>query len=159
MTVNVKRGVKGFVSRPLEDRFWEKVDKRGVEDCWLWTGSNDTRYGQIWFRGKALKASRVAWELTRGPIPPGMQVCHTCDNPPCVNPSHLWLGTMSDNIRDAVCKGRVKPSGAAGWQKTKTHCKRGHPFTPENTYQQKGGRGCRACLRMRNSNRAALHQE
>jgi len=66
-----------------------------------------------------------------------MILCHSCDNPPCCNPSHLWLGTQAENLADASAKGRLK--------RTSTHCKRGHEFTPENTYLSNGGRGCRQC--------------
>ena len=85
-------------------RFWQKVKK--TDGCWLWQGSTDTRYGLIWVDGRKQKAHRVAWILLRGPIPDGMHVLHTCDNPPCVNPSHLFLGTHSDNHKDSARKGK-----------------------------------------------------
>lgn len=87
-------------------RFWSKVDKDG--ECWLWTASlGTTGYGQIGHRGKMVKAHRVAWELTNGPIPNGMYVCHQCDNPPCVRPDHLFLGSPAANTKDMVDKGRA----------------------------------------------------
>jgi hypothetical protein len=105
-----------FVSRPLEERFWEKVDRKGPDDCWEWTASKiKDGYGQI-CEGipgcKMLKAHRVSWEIHNGPIPVGEGphgtcVCHRCDNPGCVNPNHLFLGTNADNVRDMVEKGRV----------------------------------------------------
>lgn len=86
-------------------KFWERVDKRG--DCWLWTGAiNNHGYGNVSHQGKYWKAHRLAWALTHGDIPPGMQVLHRCDNPPCVRPDHLWLGTHTDNMRDRAEKGR-----------------------------------------------------
>lgn len=89
----------------LAERFWDKVDQSG--DCWEWIGARDTRgYGRILDRRAFRSAHRVSWELTHGDIPAGMFVCHTCDNPPCVRPDHLWLGTNRDNQRDAVHKGR-----------------------------------------------------
>src|SRR4051794_14535196 len=91
------------------ERFWSKVDIRGPEDCWPWTASKLPRgYGQIYHSGlrRPVAAQRMAWELTRGAIPPGLGVLHSCDNPPCVNPAHLWIGTDADNHADMVAKGR-----------------------------------------------------
>lgn len=90
---------------PLVERFWSKVDKSG--DCWLWKASRDkSGYGCIGSDGKVKKAHRVVWELTFGPIPEGMDVLHRCDNPSCVNPSHLFLGTQDVNIHDRDNKNR-----------------------------------------------------
>lgn len=87
------------------ERFWSKVE-RGP-DCWLWTASRYTvGYGQVWYNGKITGAHRVAWELTHGPIPDGLYVCHTCDVRACCNPAHLWLATQKDNLRDMTAKGR-----------------------------------------------------
>lgn len=93
----------GQTSRTLA-QFWERLDKSGP--CWLWTGALRKGYGAIQLRGKATEAHRVAWELVHGPIPEGMCVCHTCDNPRCCNPDHLWLGTVQQNSADMVAKGR-----------------------------------------------------
>lgn len=95
--------------RPLEDRFWEKVDRSGGDNsCWLWTSALDTKgYGVIQIHGKTIKATRVAYQLTTGPIPPGLLMCHTCDNPPCVNPRHLYAGSYSENGIDASQRGRL----------------------------------------------------
>jgi hypothetical protein len=92
--------------RPVADRFWPKVEK--TDGCWLWTGATDRRgYGKIFDgAGKLLIASRVAHELCIGPIPDGLCVLHKCDNPPCVNPDHLFLGTFGDNTQDMLAKGR-----------------------------------------------------
>jgi hypothetical protein len=93
--------------RPLEERFWEKVQKG--EGCWAWTGATVYGYGRIGAGGTygpALMAHRVSWELHNGPIPEGMNVLHRCDNPPCTNPEHLFLGTHADNVADKVAKGR-----------------------------------------------------
>ncbi len=90
-----------------EADFWARVDKAGA--CWWWLGAkNDNGYGMVsdGRYGKRKRAHRVAWELTNGPIPPGLFVLHSCDNPPCVNPAHLWLGTQADNMRDMDAKGR-----------------------------------------------------
>lgn len=91
-------------------RFWEKVNR--VDDknsCWEWTASTQTLgYGQFGFNGRPLVAHRVAWELKNGPIPKGINVLHRCDNRRCVRPSHLFLGTQKDNIRDMIRKGRAR---------------------------------------------------
>jgi HNH endonuclease len=89
------------------ERIWRRVDKSG--DCWLWQGSIDHRgYGQInagGDRGTKL-VHRLVYEDANGPIPAGRYVCHTCDNPQCVNPAHLWCGTSRDNALDMIAKGR-----------------------------------------------------
>ena len=84
-----------------------KVDTSG--DCWLWTGTVAwSGYGLFWLDGKMQSAHRVAWTLENGDVPSGVHVCHTCDVRHCVRPEHLWLGTHSDNMRDAVAKGRAR---------------------------------------------------
>ena len=89
------------------DRFSEKVDKRGHEECWEWTGAKGPEgYGRLGVDDVTMPAHRLSWQFFFGDIPKGLQVLHKCDNPSCVNPYHLFLGTQSDNIRDAYRKGR-----------------------------------------------------
>lgn len=104
---------------PLEFRFWEKVEKRGPNECWWWRGASSVKqYGHIGVKCpggpvagtyKIVKAHRVSWELHFGPIPNGLLVCHKCDNKKCVNPAHLYLGTVADNNRDARERGLWRP--------------------------------------------------
>ena len=90
----------------LEQRFWEKVDKRGPDDCWEWQGVKVYGYGQIRGDTVMLYAHRVSWELANGPIPEDKCVLHLYDNRSCVNPRHLWIGTKADNTHDMVQKCR-----------------------------------------------------
>lgn len=91
-----------------EERFWAKVDQAEPNGCWPWTGHRiDTGYGRFYLGGKHRGTHRVAWTFTYGLIPDGLHVLHRCDNPPCCNPVHLWIGTHSDNMRDMVAKGRL----------------------------------------------------
>jgi hypothetical protein len=90
------------------EQFWERVDVRGGNECWEWKrGKKGGGYGNARWKGHDAYAHRVVWELTNGLIPDGLLVLHACDNPPCCNPSHLFLGTAKDNILDAMRKGRA----------------------------------------------------
>ena len=93
------------MNKTIIARFWEKVDKTG--DCWEWTAyKNRQGYGVFGLGRKSVLAHRVAWTLVEGDIPHGVCVLHTCDNPQCVSPEHLFLGSNQDNMDDKVQKGR-----------------------------------------------------
>lgn len=104
---------------PLEERFWRYVDKRGVKQCWEWTGlKKPNGYGQIGAGGAGgatLTAHRLSYEIATGKkIPPKMVIMHSCDNPGCVNPNHLRLGTFKENTQDMLLKGRKGRCKALG---------------------------------------------
>jgi hypothetical protein len=133
---------------PIAERFWAKVEKRGPRECWPWTGARASKDGRGRFsvNGRNRLAPRVAWALTNGCDPVGC-VCHSCDNPSCVNPAHLWVGTVRDNNLDMFAKGRAHGNRLA----ERTHCPHGHAYTPENTLVSTARgyteRSCRECHR------------
>lgn len=155
MTEPRKRGPK---PKDIAVRFWPRVEKHGPDECWPWVGTGwfgrNRDYGTIYHNGTTRLATHVSWEMHNGrPFPKGMMACHTCDNPPCVNPAHIFIGTARDNVRDAVQKGRfsmVGKNSRAKW----TRCKRGHPLSGDNlTHHGDGSRVCRECRRIRNAKR------
>ena len=127
---------------PLEHRFnekWEPVTETG---CWIWTArvaggsASGMQYGYISDGRKQLRAHRVSYEIHKGKIPDNLFVRHTCDTPVCVNPAHLELGTHQDNMNDMAQRGRRK----------RTHCKRGHELSEENSYiNANGHKYCKVC--------------
>lgn len=138
------------------ERFFRHVDVILQDDsCWLWLGTRNRRsgYGRFRLNGRLLAAHRVAWEFEFDPIPDGMNVLHRCDNPPCVRPSHLFLGTQQDNVDDMVAKGRdhfdafIREAQKihVRQQRSASACRQGHKYTVANTRIQGGRRRCRAC--------------
>lgn len=97
-------------SQTAEERFWSHVDRSaGLFECWTWTAfRHPFGYGKVKWHGVSRDAHRVAYEIAVGLIPAGLNVCHRCDNPPCCNPAHLFLGTQHENVLDMVAKGRLR---------------------------------------------------
>ena len=138
-----------YIHGTLAEKFNAKI-KRG-DGCWLWQASvTADGYGRMGIGGpgnKRMLAHRVAWQLYVGKIPDGMLVLHKCDNPPCCNPKHLFLGTDADNARDMSRKGRHPGS-------KKTHCPKGHPYSGrnlrlavrQNSDGRKNNRVCKTCV-------------
>lgn len=126
-------------------RFWRQVAFGDVDTCWPWKGGRQQitgrtmGYGKFSHHGKTKLAHRVAYMLTKGKIPPGYTIDHRCYVPWCCNPAHLRATTIRDNV--------LAGNGTAAINARKTHCKRGHEFTPENTGKQKKGRYCVTCRR------------
>jgi hypothetical protein len=120
---------------PLYIRFWSKVH---ISDgCWEWKGCRS--YGSISVEGKVRRAPRVMWYLRHGSWPK-LDILHSCDNPPCVNPAHLSEGTKKENAQQAVERKR-------NFETRKTICKNGHPYSPDNTTICGRKRYCKACQR------------
>lgn len=100
------------ITEKITQRFWAKVNKTNG-GCWLWISTVDRcGYGKLSVNYKTKLAHRISWEIHHGPIPAGRCVLHNCDNPGCVNPRHLFLGSVADNMRDMSVKGRT-PRGEA----------------------------------------------
>jgi len=152
---------------PLEKRFWSNVDRRSTTECWEWLRYRDPkgygriRLGRLGRNRRTEYAHRISWILAHGPIPSGSYILHQCDNPPCVNPSHLFLGTAADNLRDAATKGRrVFAFGTTNANGRKTHCPRGHLYDATNTYRDTlGRRNCRVCGRIRDRARVPRRRD
>lgn len=149
-----KRGNGKIVSLAnYQRRFWANVNMNGpiINDglgrCWMWIGKTKSGpRGKFYYRGSNRFAHRVSLMLSGVHLPDGLQVCHRCDNPPCVRPSHLFAGTQSDNMLDCSSKGRLKNQNM-----DKHVCKHGHPFSGDNlkTYIRDGKqrRRCVTCQR------------
>lgn len=104
----------------LLKRFWAKVDKRGLNQCWEWSaGRLSNGYGAFRITGVSQSAHRASWMIHNGEIPEGMLVCHHCDNRTCINPDHLFLGTAQDNLDDMTAKNRRAKGERIGTSKLK----------------------------------------
>ena len=127
-----------------EQRFWSKVEFDHESGCWLWVGSVSKKgYGHFWHDGVAARAHRWAYEHFVGPIPEGLQIDHLCRVRHCVRPDHMEPVTNRIN----TLRGNA-PAIAGARERSKTHCKRGHPYDEENTsVEGNGSRKCRACRR------------
>ncbi len=139
----------------IKETFWSRVQK--TPTCWVHINKakkfpNVLPYRRVYMgkpNGKVtyMSAHRYSWMINCGPIPDGLFVLHTCDNPACVRPDHLYLGTHADNMRDLVVRKRAWRGGGQH-NAVKTHCPKGHEYTPENTMAVRGKpnwRRCRAC--------------
>ena len=124
-------------------RFITKVCVEQETGCWLWTGSkNRNGYGKFWYHGRTGTAFRFAYKFWHGPLPPGHEPDHLCENKICVNPDHLEGVTRRENL--------IRGNSPVGLNARKLHCIRGHTFTTTTTYSWRGQRYCRIC----NNNRA-----
>jgi len=124
----------------FEDRFWAKVSPEPNTGCWLWDASQSNGYGVIKVSGKYRPAHRISYEMEHGEVEPGLVMDHLCRVPLCVNPAHLEPVTIGENVRRGD-----------NFNRSKTHCHRGHEFTSENTLMINKGRSrsCRVCAKSR----------
>lgn len=127
-----------YRNRPLWERFWEKVNRRGDDECWPWlAGKNGSGYGAFGLGKKWWGAHRFVYERMVGDIPRGYTVHHKCENRVCVNPAHLCLLTHREN----VLLGTAPPACSM----RRSHCPQGHPYEGDNLYWQGSSRRCRIC--------------
>lgn len=139
------------MGKTLQERFDEKYIPEPNSGCWLWIGAVCSNgYGQLRMPDRLMRATHVSLDLAGRSVPQGLCACHHCDNPTCVNPEHLFIGTRKDNSQDAVRKGRAsKPPVAKKGQGLQDACYRGHPLSGENLYVGRGGyRACVECRRI-----------
>jgi hypothetical protein len=123
------------------DRLLQSV-RKDEAGCWIWQGQlGSCGYGRVYHDGKMRSAHRAAWTLVNGPIPQGLEIDHLCRVRNCINPSHLEAVTHAEN-----CQRGTAGLNLAAFQRAKTHCPQGHPYSGENLYlPPSGGRICRTC--------------
>jgi len=135
----------------LPERLRSKI-KVGA-GCWEWQASKTIKgYGRIRWNSRSTRAHRIIFSLMVSEIGSAKLVCHTCDNPGCVNPDHLYLGTAKNNTDDMMRRGRCYSSN-------KTHCPAGHAYNEENTYRDSGRRRCRKCIKRQSTERRKNKKE
>lgn len=126
---------KARLKKSVDERFWAKVDK--TDTCWNWTAYKlFNGYGRFSIRGATDYAHRISWELATGKYPKGKHVLHVCDNPGCVRPDHLFLGTMEENMVDRNEKKRQ-------YNSEKLHCRHGYPFSYAKKHRI--AKDCKTC--------------
>lgn len=127
--------------------FESRVEKIPIAGCWLWTGAVSGGYGSVKINRRTFKASRISYSMYNGFLYGDEQVLHKCDVKLCVNPEHLYMGSHSDNMKDACNRNLMVNRNSE-----KTHCKNGHEFTLDNTYvYPSGARECKICRRARDA--------
>lgn len=141
-----------YPSKSAAERFWAKVDHRGPDECWNWTGHRaERRYGTFWVDGKTRSPHRWVYETYVDDIAPGMQIDHLCRNTWCVNLRHLELVTPAENT--------YRSNNPTAINRRKTHCYRGHPLDDANTYVDRlGKRNCRECRKRRKAEFRRRHR-
>lgn len=134
----------------IKNRLLSKIIIDDETGCWNWLAGKDKNgYGKIVINKRHLMVHRASYYYFVGPFEQDKLICHKCDNPSCINPDHLFIGTWLSNMQDKVNKGRLRNQNM-----DKTHCKRGHEFTEENTkIKSKGRRTCVICYKERYTSR------
>lgn len=139
-----KPNARKYFRGPMSERLKFHSQLNPETGCIIWTGALSRGYGYVGDRGKVRSAHIIAYELVKGQIPKGLELDHLCRVRRCINPDHLEPVTRQTNILRGI-----GPLVTKAKYKAMTHCKRGHEFTPENTYRTKNGRRqCRACHRL-----------
>lgn len=136
--------------RQTKESFLKRVRIKST-GCWHFKGASDSRgYGKVGLSGKVVGAHRASWILHNGEIVGDLLVCHKCDNPRCVNPEHLFLGTHQDNMQDMINKGRAGFQNGIGGGAKKDFCKKGHEYLVLGFYlNHRGHKNCKQCSKDR----------